>query len=708
MHGSKTFSTQWSKHMTSIQTAASGTLLSVLTAPTPEIPDGRGTGKDIIPIAAIPVGTALTLMVKTNVWANPNNRDQIALDVTRTAPPANPLPTDFTRLPRVSLGDLATRPEDFPIRVPTEFLGENATPDGPTPIWVRSVLYERGLNPLTGVVMQFFIDRTGAWQAKPAQTGTNPGQIPGVRTIPPATFPNAPGDLDDTWASQPGNAAGLQVKVDTSFSNAVAPHTLRLYVAGQRTNPPQVPAFYDGPMPAGGDVVIPVTELRKVTTGRVFIWFIISDEAGNESAWGVFFRNVRFLPLPKLGVITVPVNEDGLIDLKDARAGVKVKVSRLPNTIGTDAVSLTYGTQPAQDLPFNGLSELEFTIPWSSLSKEYFDNQTGTNFELEVVVKADLMRGGLSIDTGAITVKTDFSTHPPYIVDPLIPPPEVNPEFRKAIVRGQAPVTDNLLGPHDVDQEATAFIDVSPVTTGTTFPDPEVGDLVTLKYLGNQGEIIVNSMPMDATNINTVIEIPLPYSVVGPGGIGAKEVWWTYENPARNNTQDAAKETVTVNTVVIVLDKPEFQRPPTDGTEYPNIICESLTGADHVATFRIKPNTHFTAGMDITFNWKGWHDDAYTIDAPADTVVSETRAITAAELTAGMIWEVPYKPSIRNLPRPPAATPDPSEFYAGYVKIWYSTPTVPTSEVEEMVVYLLNGDFKYCESEPGWDPAPAP
>ena len=694
--------------MTSIQTAESGTPLGVLVAPTPELPDGRGTNKDIIPIAAIPVGAALTLMVKTNVWSNPNSRDQIALDVTRTQPPANPLPTDFTRLNRVNLGDVASRPVDFPITVPTEFLGEDATPVGPTPIWVRSVLYERGLNPLTGPVMKFFIDRTGAWQAKPAQTGTNPGQVPGARTIPPATFPNAPGDLDDTWAGQPGNEGGLQVQIDTGYANVQPDDTLTLYVAGTRTNPPQVPPFFNGPMPTDGKLSIPTAELRKVTSGRAFIWFIITDAAGNQSAWGVYFKNVRFLPLPKLGVITVPANEDGLIDLIDARAGVKVKVSRLVDTIGTDAVSLTYGAQPAQDLQFNALTELEFTIPWSSLSKQYFDNQTGTNFELDVVVKADLMRGGLSIDDGTTSVKTDFSTHPPYTVDPTTPPPEVNPEFRKLIVRGQPPVTDNLLGPQDVDQTAKAHIDVSPVTAGTSFPDPEPGDLVTLKYLGDQGEIIVNSIQMTQSNINNVVQIDLPYTVVGPGGIGLKEAWWTYENPARNNTQDSAKETVTVNTVVIVLDKPEFQRPPTDGTEDPYIICESLTGDDHVATFKIKPNDHFTDGMNITFNWQGWHDDKYTIDAPPDTVFSDTRAITSLELTEGMLWEVPYAPFIRNLPRPPATTPDPTDFYAGYVKIWYSTPIVTTSEVQEMIVYLLNADFLYCESEPGWDPAPAP
>lgn len=692
--------------MTSTQTAALGTQVGIFFAPTPELPDGRGPNKDIIPIAAIPVGGPLTLMVKTNVWLSPNNRDQIALDVTRTEPPANPSNTDFTRLPRVNLGDLVTRPVDFPITVPTEYLGEDATPVGPTPIWVRSVLYERGLNPLTSPVMKFFIDRTGAWQAKPAQTGTNPGQIPGARTIPPAAFPNAPGDLDDAWANLPGNSGGLQVEINTAYPNAQPDDTLTLYVAGIRTNPPQVPPFFDGPMPTDGKLSIPTAVLRNVTSGRAFIWFIITDAAGNQSAWGVYFRNVRFLPLPKLGVITVPVNEDGLIDLKDARAGVKVEVTRLADTLGTDEVSLAYGGQIAQDLSFGALTKLEFTIPWSSLSKEYFDNQTGTDYVLDVAVKADLMRGGLSVDDGEITVKTDFSTHPPYTVDPLLPPPEVNPEFQKLIVRGQAPVTDNVLGPHDINQTAKAYIDVSPASGGT-FPDPEAGDLVTLKYLGNQGEIIVNSKAMDTSNINTVIELDLPYSVIGPGGIGDKQAWWTYENPARNNTQDAAKQTVTVNTVVITLDKPEFQRPPNDGTEYPNIICESLTGPDHVATFLIKPNDHFTDGMDITFNWKGWHDDTYTIDAPADTVFSQTRAITLAELTAGMIWEIPYTPNIRNLPRPPGNSPDPSDFYAGYVKIWYSTPTVPTSEVAEMVVYLLNGDFLYCESEPGWDPAPA-
>lgn len=143
--------------MTSTQTAALGTQVGIFVAPTPELPDGRGPNKDIIPIAAIPVGGPLTLMVKTNVWLSPNNRDQIALDVTRTEPPADPSNTDFTRLPRVNLGDLVTRPVDFPITVPTEYLGEDATPVGPTPIWVRSVLYERGLNPLTSPVMKFLL-----------------------------------------------------------------------------------------------------------------------------------------------------------------------------------------------------------------------------------------------------------------------------------------------------------------------------------------------------------------------------------------------------------------------------------------------------------------------------------------------------------------------------------------------------------------------
>ncbi|QAX85236.1 hypothetical protein C2E19_15845 [Pseudomonas sp. DTU12.3] len=691
--------------MTSFQAGTAGQVGAILVAPTPELPDGRGPNADIIPIAAIPVGGALTLTVKTNVWSAPVDRDQIALDVTRTQPSANPQPSEFTRLPRVSLGAVSGRPLDFPITVPTQFLGEDATPAGPTPIWVRSVLYQNGLNPLTGPVKQLFIDRTAVGQAKPLQTGTNPGQTPGAKTPPVFTFPNAPGDLDDTWANLPGNAAGLRVAIDRSYANPQPDDHVTLYVAGQRTNPPQVAPFFDGPMPANGEVVIPTVELRKVVTGRVFIWFIITDVAGNVSAWAVNFRNVRFLPLPKLGVVTVPANADGLIELKDARAGVTVEVTRLVDTLNTDVVSLKWGAQPARDLPFGALTKLVFQIAWADLSTEYFANQTGTDYEVDALVKADLMRAGLSIDDNLITVKTDFSTHPPYTVDPTTPPPEVNPEFRPLIVRGQPPVVDNTLGPQDVNQTATALIDLSPASGGT-FPDPEAGDLATLMYLGDQGEIVVSSTPLDDTNINTVIRVPLPYSIVGPGGLGTKQVWWMYENPGRNNILAAAKTPLIVNTVVIVLEKPEFVRPPSDGSDPDLIICESLPGPTHEAVFRVLPNAHYVDGMDITFHWQGWHDAAYTIDAPVNTVFTETRAITGPELTAGMLFKVPYKPNVRDLPRPPDATPDPSEFYAGYVKVWNSTPTVPTSEVAEMIVYLLNADFLYCESEPGWEPAP--
>ncbi|MDR8367842.1 hypothetical protein [Pseudomonas sp. JL3] len=692
--------------MTIYQAGTSGQRSGILAAPVPELPDGRGPSGDIIPIAAIPVGGTLTLLLDTTEPTNQQNGDVVALDITRTQPPDIPTPTDYTRLPRVRLPDMGQRPVKFQYPVPTEFLGEDATPAGPTTIWVRCVYFERGLNSLTSDFVPFLIDRTAPWQAKPVQTGTNPGQTPGVKSIPRVTFPNAPGDLDDTWANLPGSSMGLRVVIDTAYPNAQSTDRVRLYVAGQRTNPPQVQPFYDNAMPTNGEVAIPTAELRKITTGRAFVWFIITDDAGNESAWSVSFKNTRFLPLPKLGPLVVPANNDGLIELTDARAGVTVEVTRPVNALNDDEVSVTWGSQSAQDLPFGTATQLIFTIPWADLSKEYFDNQTGTDYELDVLVKADLMRANISVSDVDTTVNTDFSTYPPYAIDPLNPPPEINPEFKPLIVRGQAPVTDNVLGPHDANQTATAYIDVSPVS-GTTFPDPEAGDLLTLMYLGDQGEVVVNSTTLDDSNINTIIPVDLPYSVVGPGGLGVKQVWWTYENSRRNNTQTSVKTPVTVNTVVITLDPPEFVRPPADGTADPFIICESLTGVDHVARFRIPPNIHFVQDMDITFNWRGFRTDDYTEQAPSDTEFTETRKITAAELTAGMIFDVgTYDPVIRNVPVPPPVTPDPSDFYAGYVKVWYSTPIVPTSRVTEMTVYLLNADFLYCESEPGWAPAP--
>ncbi|HJR31174.1 MAG TPA: hypothetical protein VJ889_20875 [Pseudomonas sp.] len=696
--------------MTIYQAGASGPSSGTLAAPTPELPDGRGPNADIIPLAAIPVGQALTLLLDTGVWALPHANDQVALEVTRTQPPANPQPSDFTRLPRVSLGVVANRPPKFQVALPTEYLGEDPAPVGPTPIWVRCVLYERGLNPLTSPVMQFFIDRTAPWQAKPVQTGPNPGQTPGVKSIPLVTFPNASvptTPIDDAWAALPGNQSGLIAKVDTTYSNFQATDHLKLYAAGSRTNPPQVPPIHDAAIPANGEVTIPMPVLRAVTTGRVHIWFDIADAADNVSSTSVSFRNVGFLPVPVLGPPVVPANADGLVDLPDVRAGVTVEVTRPADALNTDSVSLKWGDEAAEDLPFNALTKLIFTIPWTKLQNEYFSKQTGSVYELPVLVKADLMRGGSSVSSSDTTANTDYSVPGPgYTVDPLIPPPEVNPEFKPLIVRGQPPVVDNTLGPQDVNQTAIAHIDVSPAGGGA-FPDPEAGDLLTLMYRGAAGEVTVSSTPLDTTNINTIIPVDLPYNIVDAGGLGQKQIWWKIENPNRNNTQKAAETTLTVNTVVITLDPPEFVRPPTDGTADPFIICESLTGAEHVARFRIPPNAHFVLDMDITFNWRGFRTDDYATPAPPNTEFTETRKITAPELTAGMIFDVgPYDPVIRNVPVPPPTTPDPSDFYAGYVKVWYSTPTVTTSGVTEMIVYLLNADFLYCESEPGWDPAP--
>jgi hypothetical protein len=675
--------------MTSYQAGSTVQGNGILVAPTPELPDGRGPSSDIIPLAAIPVGGELTLLLDTTVWTTPNINDQVALEFTRTQPPPNPLPTDFTSLPRVSLGTVGTRPNKFPVTLPAQHLGEDATPAGPTPIWVRCVLFARGLNPLSSPVMQLFIDRTAPWQAKPVQTGPNPGATPGAKSTPLVAFPNAPTPstlIDDTWAAMTGNANGLIVKVDLTYPNFQATDRLTLYAAGTRTDPPQVAPIFDAVVPSTGEVPIPIPVLRAVTTGRVQIWFRLTDVADNVSNYSVNYRNVRFLPLPVLGEPVVPAANDGLVDLNDVRAGVTVRVARLP---------------------FNTLNELIFTIPWAKLRNEYFSKQIGTDYELPVLVKADLMRGGSSISDSQTTVNTDYSVAgAPYPDDLINPPGEFSPELKQLIVRGQPPVVENTLGPQDVNQTAKIYIDLAPVSGGI-WPDPEPGDMVTVKYRGDMGEVVVVSEPLTTGNINTEIELDLPYSIVGPGGLGTQEIWWEVENPNRNNTQKAAETILTVNTVIITLDPPEFVRPPADGTAPEFIICDSLTGTAHVARFRIPPNPHFVLDMDITFNWRGFRTDDYLTPAPADTEFTRIRKISSAELIAGMIFDVgDYDPVIRNVPVPPPASPVPGDFYAGYVKVWYSTPAVPTSGVTEMTVYLLNADFKYCESEPGWDPAP--
>lgn len=685
-----------------------GSSLDIMLAPLPVLPDGRGPAGNVIPIAAIPVGRGLMLEISTTTWVPAHANDSVSIQVTRTAPPANPTNGDFITVPRVPLGPIADRPATFIVTVPDSYLGEDATPEGPTPIWVRIALYQRNLNQLSSDVVQLLIDRTAPWQDKPIQTGPNPGATPGAKARPLVTFPNAPTVItviNEDFARD--NPNGLKVALDLTYPNFQTTDRLTLYATERRNDPVDVPPFFDAQIPASGEVEIPNSVSRAVTTGRLQMWMWLTDVSGNFSAEAVAFRNVQFLPLPILASPIIPLAaRDNLIDLPDVRAGVSVMLLRPENTLNTDSVSVEWGNQPPQDLEFGTNTSLSFTIPWSKLSAEYFSNPSGTDFVFPVTVTAHLLRGGASISTSREVINTDYSVvGNPYPVDPTNPPDEANSELKLLIVRGKPPVVDNRLGPQDVNETAIIFIDLSPVSGGV-WPAPLSGDLVTVRYSGDAGEVVVVSEPLTISNINTIIELDLPYNIVGPGGLGSKNIWWELENPDRNNIQKSAITTLTVDTVVITLDAPEFVRPAEDiGTPDDFIICNSLTAPTRYARFHIPPNDHFVLDMDITFNWRGFRTDDYSIPAPAVTEFTRTRKINATELVSGMDFDVEsYDPVIRDVPAPPPAVPDDNEFYAGYVKVWYSTPIVPTSVVREMTVYLLNADLKYCESESGWIP----
>lgn len=497
-----------------------------LVAPTPTLPDGRGPARNIIPIGAIPPGRDLVLRIATDTWPISNNADTYLVQVTRTQPPPNPTNINFESiLPRNPFGPVAGRPPEISVTVPARLLGEDATPDTPTPIWVRILIYERNLNQLSSVVAQFLIDRTAPYQAKPLRSGTIPGTLPGTKGIPVVTFPNAPAGtrLDDTWALDPANAPGLRVAISNTYPNARTDDRLTLYADGTRSDPPAVPPIYDAAMPASGEVLIPMSVIRGVTTGRLQVWFRITDNADNFSAYSVNYRDVLFVPQPVLAppiVLLASTPTDDLIDLADVRSpqGIQVRVNRPTNTLNTDGISLSWGDEAAEDLPFGTANFLLFTIPWSKLWSEYVDKQSGTDWVVPVTVTADLMRGGSSISNADVTVNTDYSVPGnPYPIDIVNPPADVNPELKPLIVRGQTPVTDNVLGPQDVNQTAKVFIDLTPVTPGT-WPDPEPGDLISVHYFGDGGEVIFGSTPLTVGNVNTTIEVDLPWSIVDAGG----------------------------------------------------------------------------------------------------------------------------------------------------------------------------------------------
>jgi hypothetical protein len=196
----------------------------------------------------------------------------------------------------------------------------------------------------------------------------------------------------------------------------------------------------------------------------------------------------------------------------------------------------------------------------------------------------------------------------------------------------------------------------------------------------------------------------LPWSIVEAGGQGLKRMWWDVENPNRSNISKAAETPITVNTVALDLPDPELVRDPGDISAPDGfIICNTLIAPNRVARFRIPPSVDIPTNTEVTFSWRGWRDAGKTIPAPTATEFTSTRRITGPETIAGMLFDVPYFPNVREVPLPPPGTPDPSVDYFGYVEVRYTIPTGGSLPVD-FIVYLLNADFLYCESEPGWLP----
>ncbi|SDT63255.1 hypothetical protein [Pseudomonas prosekii] len=685
-----------------------------LDAPVPSLPDGRGPDADIIPVATIAPGRDLILKISTTTWPNPNDADTFVVQASRTLPPPNPENTDFLyRSRRFELGPLVDRPAERDFIVPADLLGEDLTPDGPTPLWVRCVMYRKNQNALSSPVIRVFIDRTAPFQAKPTRGGAIPGTVPGVKGIPVSTSPNSqPGvTIDNTWMALPNSVDGLIQMPDIGYANRQDTDRLTLYAASNRTDPPAVAPIHDGPLPANGRVLVPLDVIRAATsTGRLHMWMRWTDVAGNFSNYLAEYRNVSLQPLPVLAapiVLLAATPVDNLIDLNDVRQpqGIQVRVNRPTNALSTDTISLSWGGQAAEDLDFLGASSLLFTIPWSKLTAEYTANQSGTDWVVPTTVTAHLMRGGASVSNALVTVDTDYSVPGvPYPIDLINPPADVNAELKPLIVRGQAPVTDNVLGPQDINQDAIIFIDLTPVSPGT-WPDPEPNDQVTVYYRGAAGVVVVNSKVLDVSDVNTTIDLELPWHIVDNGGLGTRQMWWEVENANRNNKQKAGETNITVDTVVLDLPAPVLVRDPNDDRGDDLIVCETLFKlARRAARFHIPASVDLPINTEVTFQWRGYQGPGHTLPSPANTEFIEIRRVTAAEVSTGMTFDVgPYDPVVRNVPPVPPANPPADEEYTGYLDVWYSVAGGSSLHADYRI-NLVNGAYLYCETEAGWMP----
>lgn len=382
------------------------------------------------------------------------------------------------------------------------------------------------------------------------------------------------------------------------------------------------------------EFVIPWDRIEVLEAGAYYLFYILTDLAGNKSRESV--------PRPvRLNLVGVPdplqarvplalLPADGLIDLADAHepGGVTVEILQYANAREElDVIDLTWGGESVGRFNVRDYTPFPLRLPVDT--DIIFDVYGAGTGEEDTVIDYVVDRNGNEYPAPTLTIKVDLSGPGP---DPT-PDPE-NSRLNLVTVYGSDPDEENRLLPGDFGNDATVEIVLWEV------PPPVPGITIT-GYWGSFAH------PFDPTELDgetggDTVTLTVPWSIIKEVGNGTIPVFYTLSWDVNDNLQRSRSQNVVVEANVVVMEKPTFVKAGA------SMACTDLNPFSFSARVRVPGNTtYFQNGAVVRLEWQVCSDEAGTMPL-GDPVPFDSDPLTPDMVSNGFFLTIePYTTVIR-------------------------------------------------------------
>lgn len=387
-------------------------------------------------------------------------------------------------------------------------------------------------------------------------------------------------------------------------------------------------------------VEYPQTGLTGLADGTWHLQYGLVDKATNSSIVSTDTTVILALGALPTGMADpiVPLAADGVVDLKDAIAGVSVQIEDFQNHKPTDQIVVTWGTTVLTGKPIGAETfPLYIDVPPDVLKSTY---GAGTG-QVDTPVSYVVDRGGLKSAVLSSSVKVDF-----FVVGPPNPgtwPTPVNDDLPSAEIFGKISLTANKLTRADEGEEATLRVQL--------YRNLIPGQYMDFYWKGVVVPSAQYQIQATDTDISTATRI-IPWDVIKEGfNDPALPVHYRISAAAGfdDNEQHSKDTLVAADAVTPVGPDPEFLgvRTGPGGAKYLN--CDSLWDVPPYTNdpaIRVKvPDLTLAPlflpdGTVIKMKWRVVDD--ITGDPIPEVDFDDNITLGTDYPRTGFVWRIPY------------------------------------------------------------------